>query len=74
MVGFQLVTGKDMFVGDYIKFMVYLSSCLSQLYVLCWNGDSLIQIVRYSNIMWNETHLKEIFTLVYRNGSTFIRL
>ncbi|XP_075158739.1 odorant receptor 13a [Haematobia irritans] len=43
MVGFQLVTGKDMFIGDYVKFMVYISSSLSQLYVLCWNGDSLIQ-------------------------------
>lgn len=45
MVGFQLVTGKDMFIGDYVKFLVYISSCLSQLYVLCWNGDSLIQHV-----------------------------
>ncbi|XP_061395677.1 odorant receptor 13a [Musca vetustissima] len=43
MVGFQLVTGKDMFIGDYVKFFVYMSSSLSQLYVLCWNGDSLIQ-------------------------------
>ncbi|XP_073832673.1 odorant receptor 13a [Musca autumnalis] len=43
MVGFQLMTGKDMFIGDYVKFMVYISSSLSQLYVLCWNGDSLIQ-------------------------------
>ncbi|XP_023299035.2 odorant receptor 13a [Lucilia cuprina] len=43
MVGFQLVTGKDMFIGDYVKFLVYISSSLSQLYVLCWNGDSLIQ-------------------------------
>ncbi|XP_013112864.2 odorant receptor 13a [Stomoxys calcitrans] len=43
MVGFQLVTGKDMFIGDYVKFIVYISSSLSQLYVLCWNGDSLIQ-------------------------------
>ncbi|KAM7348948.1 odorant receptor 13a [Cochliomyia hominivorax] len=43
VVGFQLVTGKDMFIGDYAKFLVYLFSCLSQLYVLCWNGDSLIQ-------------------------------
>lgn len=45
MVGFQLVTGKDMFIGDYVKFIVYISSSLSQLYVLCWNGDSLIQHV-----------------------------
>ncbi|XP_037932098.1 odorant receptor 13a [Teleopsis dalmanni] len=43
MVGFQLVTGKDMFIGDYVKFIVYISSSLSQLYILCWNGDSLIQ-------------------------------
>ncbi|XP_055911272.1 odorant receptor 13a [Eupeodes corollae] len=42
MVGFQLVTGK-MFIGDYLKFMVYILSALSQLFILCWNGDNLIQ-------------------------------
>ncbi|EDV98582.1 odorant receptor 13a [Drosophila grimshawi] len=43
MVGFQLVTGKNMFIGDYIKFVVYISSAISQLYILCGNGDTLIQ-------------------------------
>uniref|UniRef100_A0A1B0FMI2 Odorant receptor n=1 Tax=Glossina morsitans morsitans TaxID=37546 RepID=A0A1B0FMI2_GLOMM len=43
MVGFQLVTGQEMFIGDYVKFIVYISSSLSQLYILCWNGDDLIQ-------------------------------
>ncbi|XP_067641358.1 odorant receptor 13a [Eurosta solidaginis] len=43
MVGFQLVTGQNMFIGDYIKFLVYIFSALSQLFVLCWNGDKLIQ-------------------------------
>ncbi|XP_055844138.1 odorant receptor 13a [Episyrphus balteatus] len=42
MVGFQLVTGK-MFIGDYLKFLVYILSALSQLFILCWNGDNLIQ-------------------------------
>ncbi|XP_030378893.1 odorant receptor 13a [Scaptodrosophila lebanonensis] len=43
MVGFQLVTGKNMFIGDYVKFVVYISSSISQLYILCGNGDTLIQ-------------------------------
>nr|QKN21470.1 odorant receptor [Zeugodacus tau] len=43
MVGFQLVTGKNMFIGDYVKFLVYILSSLSQLFVLCWNGDNIIQ-------------------------------
>ncbi|XP_053948881.1 odorant receptor 13a [Anastrepha ludens] len=43
MVGFQLVTMKNMFIGDYIKFLVYIFSSLSQLFVLCWNGDKIIQ-------------------------------
>ncbi|XP_036344866.1 odorant receptor 13a-like [Rhagoletis pomonella] len=52
MVGFQLVTGKNMFVGDYIKFLVYIFSSLSQLFVLCWNGDKIIQ-----NSLEMATHL-----------------
>ncbi|XP_018784751.1 PREDICTED: odorant receptor 13a [Bactrocera latifrons] len=43
MVGFQLVTGQNMFIGDYVKFLVYILSSLSQLFVLCWNGDNIIQ-------------------------------
>ncbi|XP_068154712.1 LOW QUALITY PROTEIN: odorant receptor 13a [Drosophila tropicalis] len=43
MVGFQIITGRNMFIGDYVKFIVYISSCLSQLYILCGNGDTLIQ-------------------------------
>ncbi|XP_034480873.1 odorant receptor 13a [Drosophila innubila] len=43
MVGFQLVTSKNMFIGDYIKFVVYISSAISQLSILCGNGDMLIQ-------------------------------
>ncbi|XP_004529819.1 odorant receptor 13a [Ceratitis capitata] len=43
MVGFQLVTGNNMFIGDYVKFLVYILSSLSQLFVLCWNGDKIIQ-------------------------------
>ncbi|XP_034129522.1 odorant receptor 13a [Drosophila guanche] len=42
MVGFQIITGKNMFIGDYVKFIVYISSAISQLYVLCENGDALI--------------------------------
>ncbi|EDW51566.1 GM22603 [Drosophila sechellia] len=43
MVGFQIITGKNMFIGDYVKFIIYISSALSQLYVLCENGDALIK-------------------------------
>ncbi|KAH8275696.1 hypothetical protein KR044_002911 [Drosophila immigrans] len=43
MVGFQLVTSKYMFIGDYIKFVIYISSAISQLYIICKNGDLLIQ-------------------------------
>ncbi|XP_062139745.1 odorant receptor 13a [Drosophila sulfurigaster albostrigata] len=43
MVGFQLVTSKYMFIGDYMKFIIYISSAISQLYIICKNGDLLIQ-------------------------------
>ncbi|XP_016973054.1 odorant receptor 13a [Drosophila rhopaloa] len=43
MVGFQIITGKNMFIGDYVKFIIYISSAISQLYVLCENGDALIK-------------------------------
>ncbi|XP_050746520.1 odorant receptor 13a isoform X2 [Drosophila biarmipes] len=43
MVGFQIITGKNMFIGDYVKFIIYISSALSQLYILCDNGDALIK-------------------------------
>ncbi|KRG07366.1 odorant receptor 13a isoform X3 [Drosophila mojavensis] len=44
MVGFQLVTQSEyLFIGDYFKFIVYISSSISQLYILCANGDTLIQ-------------------------------
>ncbi|XP_037726966.1 odorant receptor 13a isoform X1 [Drosophila subpulchrella] len=43
MVGFQIITGNNMFIGDYVKFIIYISSALSQLYVLCENGDALIK-------------------------------
>ncbi|XP_026837825.1 odorant receptor 13a isoform X3 [Drosophila erecta] len=43
MVGFQIITGRNMFIGDYVKFIIYISSALSQLYVLCENGDALIK-------------------------------
>ncbi|ALC49170.1 Or13a [Drosophila busckii] len=43
MVGFQLVTSKNMFIGDYAKFLVYIFSSTTQLYILCGNGDTLIQ-------------------------------
>ncbi|XP_026843260.1 odorant receptor 13a [Drosophila persimilis] len=42
MVGFQIITGQNMFIGEYVKFIVYISSAISQLYVLCENGDALI--------------------------------
>jgi len=38
-----------MFIGDYVKFIIYISSALSQLYVLCENGDALIKQVKISN-------------------------
>lgn len=57
MVGFQLVTGQEMFIGDYVKFIVYISSSLSQLYILCWNGDDLIQHV---------SRLLDIFILSFK--------
>ncbi|KAL5276510.1 Or13a.2 family protein [Megaselia abdita] len=44
MVGFQSVTGKNMFMGDYFKYALYGSSLLTQLLVLCWNGDKIIQL------------------------------
>nr|XP_041630985.1 odorant receptor 13a [Drosophila kikkawai] len=43
MVGFQIITGRNMFIGDYVKFIVYISSAISQLYVLCENGDALLK-------------------------------
>ncbi|KAH8421372.1 hypothetical protein KR009_003285 [Drosophila setifemur] len=43
MVGFQIITGKNIFIGDYVKFIVYISSAISQLYILCENGDTLIR-------------------------------
>ncbi|XP_070137209.1 odorant receptor 13a [Drosophila bipectinata] len=42
MVGFQIITGKNIFIGDYVKFLVYIFSAISQLYILCENGDTLI--------------------------------
>ncbi|XP_055383205.1 odorant receptor 13a [Condylostylus longicornis] len=50
MVGFQIVTGK-MFIGDLLKFIVYIISSCSQLFVLCWNSDALIQ--NSLEISWN---------------------
>lgn len=42
-----------MFIGDYVKFLVYILSSLSQLFVLCWNGDNIIQnvCIEYINII-----------------------
>ncbi|KAH8368802.1 hypothetical protein KR084_007442 [Drosophila pseudotakahashii] len=52
MVGFQIITGKNMFIGDYVKFIIYISSALSQLYVLCENGDALIkQVIKNYGIL-----------------------
>lgn len=75
MVGFQLVTGKDMFIGDYVKFIVYISSSLSQLYVLCWNGDSLIQHVRLIIIEKNlKLKMKIIIISVSGDRKSFVHL
>lgn len=77
MVGFQLVTGKDMFIGDYVKFIVYISSSLSQLYVLCWNGDSLIQhviIIFFINIFKDVYAIYNIFFIVNGNSQSFVQL
>lgn len=32
-------------MGDYFKYALYITSLLTQLLVLCWNGDKIIQMV-----------------------------
>lgn len=32
-------------VGDFLKLVVYIVSALSQLFILCWKGDQLNEIV-----------------------------
>lgn len=37
--------GKNMFMGDYFKYALYGASLLTQLLVLCWHGEKIIQLV-----------------------------
>lgn len=32
-------------IGDFLKLVVYIVSALSQLFILCWKGDQLNEIV-----------------------------
>jgi len=41
-----------MFIGDYVKFVVYISSAISQLYILCGNGDMLIKHVSDQKVFY----------------------
>jgi len=65
-----------MFIGDYIKFVVYISSAISQLSILCGNGDMLIQHVSdqnifshlvnllQQNVLWSLDPTKSTFLLI----------
>lgn len=44
LVGFQLAAVKTS-LGNMAKLLVYIVSAMSQLFILCWTGDKLIDMV-----------------------------
>ncbi|KAH8273283.1 hypothetical protein KR018_004827 [Drosophila ironensis] len=84
MVGFQIITGKNIFIGDYFKLIVYISSAISQLYILCENGDTLIrhstltahQIYEchWENSYYAKSHIDAIISKQFRKQINFMIL
>ncbi|KAH8237646.1 hypothetical protein KR038_004365 [Drosophila bunnanda] len=79
MVGFQIITGKNMFIGDYVKFIVYISSAISQLYVLCENGDALLKHSTFTaNVLYGcqwegSEHCNHVYTVTSKQIQNHLR-
>ncbi|KAH8287523.1 hypothetical protein KR054_009539 [Drosophila jambulina] len=79
MVGFQIITGKNMFIGDYVKFIVYISSAISQLYVLCANGDALLKHSTFTaNVLYGcqwegSVHCNHVYTATSKQIQNHLR-